>query len=103
MSFDDEIDSALKVVNQTFGKDVTYTRASDSFTYADPIQGVFDNAFYEANNNVSTTAPVLRVRLADFPVAPAVDDTLTVSSIGYKVIDIHLDAFGGATLILHET
>lgn len=88
---------------RVFGEDATYTPQGQGGV---AISGAFDAQHQEVDVQtgvpVSTVGPVLGVRLADLPQAPAQGDQVTVRGVGYVVADIEPDGHGGALLRLHE-
>jgi hypothetical protein len=73
------------------------------------IDGVFDDAYREvgiaANGNaVTSTHPILGVRVADLPAAPLQGDKLTLSRNGrtYVVKEVRPDSHGWAILLLNK-
>jgi hypothetical protein len=91
-------ESVTSLCVDVFGDDVTYTPAQGSPV---SISGVFDNAWFDVDG-VSTLKPVLRIDLADLDAAPAKGDALEVDETDYTVNEVHLDGYGGATLILRK-
>lgn len=71
--------------------------------------GVFDAAYREIDQlggvPVSSTMPVLGVRLAVFPtgIAPAQSDTLTIGGVSFVVREVRPDGHGEAKLMLNLT
>lgn len=84
----------------------TYTPADGGIPF--PIDGVFDEAYREVDpitgSPVSSTAPMLGVRLAAFPpgVAQAQGDLLTIRGGNYVVREVRVDSHGWARLLLNE-
>lgn len=72
------------------------------------IDGVFDEAYREVDpvigSPVSSTAPMLGVRLAAFPpgVVPAQGDLLTIRAGNYVLREVRVDSHGWARLLLNE-
>ncbi|WP_248769138.1 hypothetical protein [Pseudomonas sp. MWU12-2345] len=74
-----------------------------------PIDGVFDSAYREVELvdplvGVTSTQPVLGVRLSAFVEPPAQDDEVYIPSIAqrYLVIEVRPDSHGWAKLMLSE-
>lgn len=72
-----------------------------------PLTGVFDEAYEVVDPNshtgISTTRPVLLMRLSDLQAAPAKGDRVTIrSSRNFTVTKSEPDGRGGALLILHK-
>ena len=90
-----------------FGEAAIYTPQNGS---AFPITGVFDNAFLkevmfeDASTGVTTVHAVLGVQLSQFPVLPAQNGLLFVTSVNttFVVKEVRMDSHGGAKLILSK-
>lgn len=94
-----------------YGRSVVYT-ATVSSPAAAPrtISGIFDRhhevILQEVKGSeldapgVSTTMPVVTVRLADLPAAPAMGDRVAIDAETFRVWDIQPDGHGQADLIL---
>lgn len=98
-----------------FGEAVTCVPlVSDPGAPAFQARGVFDALhevvemkFQDARENydgvpVTSQAPVLGIRLADWPVVPKKGDQVTVQAVAYRVWDVQLDGQGKADLILKK-
>jgi len=105
---------APMMASTVFGEDVqpTYRPAAGG---AFDVDGVFDRAYkglvVDAGGEpaISTVAPVLGVRLAQFPAPPAQDDTVLIrkaidgQDAVFMVVDVQPDGHGWARLILSRT
>lgn len=97
--------AVLAPTNAVFGESVLYAPAAGgSFT----ISGVFDEAYrsvelIDGDIGVPSVGPVLGVRLAEFPAAPAQGDRLTIlrTGIAYTVREPRPDGHGAAKLMLN--
>lgn len=96
----------LGPVMDVFGESATWSPASGG-SYA--ITGVFDRAYQELTllddgSSSNTTRPVLGVRLSQFAAPPAVNDQVTVTSVGLTFIvrDVRPDGHGWAKLMLNR-
>ncbi len=93
-------DRVLKATNRVFGENVTHVQGMQTlreiFDEAHEIVSIADGV------PVSSVAPVLGVRLADFNQKPDFGDTFTIRGKGYRVVDIKPDGHGGAELILEK-
>lgn len=69
-----------------------------------PLRGVWDEAHalvtLGGEGSVSTTAPVLGVRMADLAVEPLQGDEITIGGRVWEIVDPRPDGQGGAKLIL---
>lgn len=88
-----------------FGQAVAYASV-DGVSFQ--ISGIYDEAYHEievvdGGIPVTTSTPVLGVRLSDFPTPPAQDDTLTIVDSGevFVVREVRPDGHGGAKLMLN--
>ena len=111
MDFAAATQSVLGQVIATMGEPVTYTPAVGSpystTPAGDPLTGVFDEANEDIEPNsmtgVSSTRPVLLVRLSDLQAPPGKGDRVTVrTSRQFTVTKSEPDGRGGALLILHK-
>jgi len=98
-------DLANVAARDTFGQSVSYTPAATGI--AESITAPFDAAHevmsLDAEQPISSTAPVIDVRLADLSVAPAQGDLCTVGGTDYEVTDVQPGQVGGtAHLMLVE-
>lgn len=88
----------------TFGEPVTYTPANGAPL---SVTGVFDEAYQDltlaGGSAMTTSTPVLGVRVSDFPALPAQGDTLVVTSTGeaFTVKEVRADGHGWAKLMLN--
>ncbi len=96
----------LRPAMDIFGEPVLYTpTAGEPIT----ITGVFDEAYTVVeemdSRPVSSTYPVLGVRLAVFPVPPQAGDRLTIVAKNdlYTVREVRPDGHGAAKLLLNWT
>lgn len=86
---------------ELFGRGVTYTPSG-----GDPVEvtGIFQAQHQtvetEGELTFSSTAPVLWIRLADWPQAPARFDGVIVDAAAYIIEDVRPDGQGGVKLIL---
>ena len=94
-----------KAVQDVFARpDITYTAPNGSPVV---VRGTFDLmhdvAFMtgnpEASFGHSTAAPVLSIRVNDWPVAPVVDGVFTIDGVHYVIIDVQPDGYGNLNLI----
>lgn len=98
MSFRTLEDAAISTINNVIGQDVTYTPiVGDSSS----IKGVFDNSWVDIQGMV-TLKPTLRIKLSDLDASPAKGDTVSISSVSYRVMESREDGYGGSTLILQK-
>lgn len=98
-----------------FGEPVLYYGAGATAT---PIQGVYDEAYLAlqplgsnqpglgplamgAMPNITAATPVLGIRAADVPEAPAQGDRLTVRGQDFQVREVQADGHGWAKLLLN--
>ena len=102
MAWTDLADSLLGSTMAAFGREVFYLRNGE--TEAESIQAIFDSAHqsieFQDGIEYSTLKPILGVRLSDFAIPPAADDSVTIDSVVYEVLDVQKDGQGGATLTL---
>jgi len=67
-------------------------------------RGVFDAAHELVDLGgeaaVTTTGPVLSIRLSDFDVAPQQDNEVTIDGTLYRIYDVQPDGQAGAKLLL---
>ena len=88
-------------------------QAGTPVTFNDPANceagpfAVFDAAHQvvelgEVDVPIDSTAPVLGVRLSDFPTAPSQDDTAVIDGGTYRVVSVQPDGQGGAMLVLRK-
>ena len=90
-----------------FGEAAIYTPQNG---VAFPVTGVFDNAylkdvmFEDASMGVTSVHAVLGVQLSQFPVPPAQNGLLFVTSVNttFVVKEVRVDSHGGAKLILSK-
>jgi len=92
-------DKAIVGTRECLGETVLYGDAE--------IRAEFDDNFHlvelVGDVDVTSTAPVLGVRLADLPSAPKAGDTYLVRGQWYEVVDVRLDGSGAAHLFSVET
>ncbi|MBI3452939.1 MAG: hypothetical protein HY057_08990 [Rhodospirillales bacterium] len=69
-----------------------------------PVRGVFTAAHQvvqvQAEGEVSSVAPAIGLRFAEWPVAPEPGDAVDIAGATYEVVDVQPDGQGGATAIL---
>jgi hypothetical protein len=100
VDFDATVNAAAMAA---FGQAATYApKDSDAFALNGDFRSSHSEVTVSEGAPVSTTVPVMFVRLADFPagISPAQNDTLMVNGVEYRVADIEPDAIGGAKLLL---
>lgn len=101
MAWSDYADLANKGTRDLFGVAVTYTPQGQA---AQSITAIFDKAHeaveVRAGVPVTTTRPMLDVRLADIAVAPRIGDTAVVDSTTYRVMEYQPTGNGCANLWL---
>ena len=104
MTFKDDIDTDLgnMLKEEEFGEEVTYSKATDG-----KCDGIFDNDFIsvdvgEDGPPIDDQKPTVMLRASDLSSDPAQDDTLTIKSVDYKVLEIQPDGTGALLLILEE-
>lgn len=96
--------AVLAGVISVFGEPVTYTPAIGAPL---SITGVFDEAYQDltlaGGTAMTTSTPVLGVRVSDFPALPAQGDTLVIASTGeaFTVKEVRADGHGWAKLMLN--
>lgn len=103
MSWADKQDSMHQNCLRTFGVPVKYGRGAGVIE----ITAIFDCNYLEVDVNtgvpVSTTSPVLGVRVADLPDGRAEkNDRAEVNGTTYRVVNFKPDSCGGAKLFLKE-
>lgn len=109
MSWRDAQEAMHKICMDTFGAAVggasaTYRRGAVSI----PFNPVFDNNYLAVDPDtgvtVSTTGPLIGVRLAELqPLGmPQKGDAVMIGGQAYAVVDFQPDSEGGADLILQE-
>jgi len=97
------LDRMITVVRDTFPAAVVYQREGGGTA---SFLAVFDTAHAtlemdaDSGAQVSTTRPMLTMRLADIAFEPHVRDTLTVEGEDYEVVDVQPDGSGMARLVL---
>lgn len=89
----------------TFGRDVTVTPVASQPGNPQPYaaRGVFDRAHLPEQiyqNQLSSTAPMLGIRLQDFSIPVVRKDEIAIDGVDYVIDDIEPDGQGGATLML---
>lgn len=101
MAWADYADLANVAGRGIFGVAVTYTPQGQA---AQSITAIFDNAHeaveVQAGVPVSSTRPVLNVRLSDLSVTPRIGDTVVVGGTTYEVMDYQPTGNGDARLLL---
>lgn len=93
----------MKVVNKTFGTEVTYTHIEDGSV--ETIKGVFDNAYTEISTGsvpIMSSSPILKIVLKDLSKEPEQGDLVVVNSVEYTVNESQPDSYGAAVLILEK-
>ncbi|NHN83663.1 hypothetical protein GOB93_03285 [Acetobacter musti] len=93
-----------------FGENVTWyhRRAPAGVT----VRGIFDEGFqaYDAIGgedgmepvHLSSSHPILGIRIADFPSLPVQGDRFLIRGIPYRVQEVRPDSHGAASLILNK-
>ena len=99
-------DCPIKAGKETFGCEVEYVCKGGSPTATfDCIS--FDSAFdvvdVEGDVEVSTTAPVIDIRLADLPQDPQLEDRVTIETVEYAVEEMQPGGHCSMKLRLSET
>jgi hypothetical protein len=111
MDFTAAVNSVLGNVLAAFGEQVTYVPAVGapySVTPAgNPLLGVFDEAYQGVDPNtqtvISSTQPILLVRLSDLAAPAAKGDRVTVRGTRtFTVTKTEPDGRGGTLLFLHK-
>lgn len=105
MGFEDHADRAARVATRLLG-----TKLPVVFTPAggEPfeIRAVFDRSFIdvepETSRPITSTQPVVGVRLGDFTDPPAQGDRISVGDQSFEVAKVELDGLAAADLFLHE-
>lgn len=104
MPWHDQQDAMHKICMDVFGTPATYGRGAVSISF----KPVYDNSYVEVDPNtgiaVSTTSPMIGVRLADLKELgePMRGDVVKIDGRTYQVVDSQPDSEGGADLILQE-
>lgn len=98
MSFKALEESVLGNALSAFGESVTYSHAAGGTS---TIKAIFDNQFV-AVQETATYSPTLKVRLSDLLLQPSKGDSVSISSVNYRVLESRPDGFGGSTLILQK-
>lgn len=99
----------------TFGEAVTCRPVASGFGMApfaargifDALREIVEMRFQDARDNydgvpVTSQAPVLGIRLSDWPVTPKKGDEVTIRGALYRVWDVQPDGQGKADLILRK-
>ena len=100
-----DIATRIQTAGQTvFGEAVTFTPTAGS---AETVTGIFDaeHAYQELIGEavIETTRPAVIVRVAALSQEPVREDSISVRSTTYKVIEIQPDGQGDLELILEKT
>lgn len=99
----DQLEALNQACRTQFGEPVLY-RASDGREFS--ITAVFDDRYSLADPGtpgLSTTTPMVNLRLADLPVDPGEDDgEFECRGVRYRVTDFKPDAAGWAIIPLHK-
>lgn len=106
MAWNDAADDVLAACMDVFGD-------AHSVDFAAPVvvksafgtgRGVFDAAHELVDTGgefpVSTTAPVLGIRLSEFTVVPEMGNEVVIDGANYRIDDVQPDGQGGAKLML---
>lgn len=103
MSWSALTDNLTKATVKTFGQPVTYQPLS---LPAVSLMAIFDDKYQAVDPDsgaiITSTQPMLRVRIADLPRNPLQGDLVTISGVTYRVNDFEPDGGGGAMLLLHK-
>lgn len=87
-----------------FAAEVSWTPAGGSEITG--LRGVLGDDYVEVDlgneASMSTTSPVLGIRLSEWPDSPAPDDTITINAKTYAIWDTQQDGEGGLKLILKD-
>jgi hypothetical protein len=104
MTWQQTADRTLKTAIQAFKTPGVYTRAAAP---GSPISldGVFSKKSQMVNPetgvSVDSNRPSYGIRRADLPADPLPADTILVSGITYRIIEVNEDGEGGVELILN--
>ncbi len=105
MAWSDLVNTLDSACLATFGTAVTFTPQDGSG--AQQITGIIQHPAmtedYVPGSVQGTSVVRLFVRFANITPPPRHGDTITVNSIGYDVVDVDVDAQGGAVLKLRVT
>ncbi|MBV1835652.1 hypothetical protein [Acetobacter estunensis] len=94
----------------TFGETVVWRGQSSNGDVQ--IRGIFDEGFRAIDTfgaddgvtpvHVTTSSPVLGIRLADFATDPVQGDLFQIRGLWYRLQDMRPDSHGAASLILNK-
>lgn len=93
-------DSILKTSQKAFGETVVITFADET---SETVNGIFENDHLEVDQGgvmISTSQPILDLRLADLSQEPNIDDLITARDLSYRIDDVRKDGRGSVSLIL---
>lgn len=96
-------DRIIKTTRNTFGESVTYKpKAGGSYQ----IKAIFDNEYQAIDPDtqavVSSSIPVLGVRLRDLQAAPKRGDRVVINGVSYEIVDNKDDSWGHSQLVLQK-
>lgn len=96
-------DRIIKTTRDTFGETVTYKpKAGGSYQ----IKAIFDNEYQlvdpDTQATISTSQPVLGVRLRDLQAPPKRGDIVVVNGASYQIVENKDDSWGHSQLVLHK-
>lgn len=105
MSWLDEADGLIAEAMEAFGEAVTFewpvvVVAGTPFGGRGKFDAAHEAVDLSGEAAISSTAPVLTVRLADFTVAPVEKNRLTVRGERFEIYDPQPDGQGGLKLML---
>lgn len=90
-------------MTQHLGEDATYYPCKGASV---AVRVVFDNEYEivdpDTETVISSNAPVILVRLSDYPGPIKENDRFEMSGVKYKVWSIQEDGQGGARVTLHK-
>lgn len=98
--FSNTASALFKGLNKFFGDTIIYTYKVGGTT---SISAVFENAYVEVLG-VSSLKPILKnVQRSDLLYTPVKGDSVSISSVAYRVVDPQSDGVGSYLLILEKT
>ncbi len=88
-----------------FGQTATYTPAAGGGPFTIEVEFKLDaeRTSFDSGFEVVERQPRATVRIADLPAEPAVDDTLVIGGVSYRVMVTEPDGGGGTDLFLHRS
>ncbi len=106
VAWDRMADLTNRATRRTFGRPVVYTHTSAPAAPV-AITAIFDKAHQvvtwgEDGQPISTTRPMLDVRLADLAERPRKGDGVVIDGITYQVSDVQPGGHGTSQLMLVE-